>query len=162
MVDTNKPCVAIIFDASFLIYDVTVPMSIIYTILNRNTEANIVYCGLPRLCMHVEDYAQALRIPKEQLIRIEMCTCTRDNKKKKKKEAEWFAQILTYNPDRIYCFRDNTHSNATGILCSKAIQKNIPIIEVDHHGNRRAVSKNSPSDISTIYHSKAGRIPYDV
>lgn len=80
-------------------------MGIIYTILNRNRNAKFVYGGLPRLCMHVEDYAQSLNIPKDRLIKLEMDTCVKKHLLTQTKEAEWFSQLLAYHPGRIYCFR---------------------------------------------------------
>lgn len=162
MEEQDKPCIGLIFDASFLIWDVLIPMGIIYTILNRNRNAKFVYGGLPRLCMHVEDYAQSLNIPKDRLIKLEMDTCVKRHLLTQTKEAEWFSQLLAYHPGRIYCFRDNTHSNATGVMVMYAVRQNIPVIEIDNHGNKRQITKNAPSDLNIIYARKAGRIPYDV
>lgn len=43
-----------------------------------------------------------------------------------------------------------------------AVRQNIPVIEIDNHGNKRQITKNAPSDLNIIYARKAGRIPYDV
>ena len=96
MEEQDRPCIGLIFDASFLIWDVLIPMGIIYTILNRNRNAKFVYGGLPRLCMHVEDYAQSLNIPKDRLIKLEMDTCVKRHLLTQTKEAEWFSQLLAY------------------------------------------------------------------
>ena len=74
--DNSQVVIGIVFDQTYLVYDIGIPMGNIYTILYYNKKAKFVYGGLPRLVNHVEQYAESLKIPKENLIKLDiLCDC---------------------------------------------------------------------------------------
>ena len=68
-----------IFDRSYLVYDVRKPMNDISDVMWRfKDKAHFVYGGIPRLCYHVEEYKRNLGLKDEMFHKIEIPYC--DNK----------------------------------------------------------------------------------
>lgn len=155
--DNNQSVIALIFDNSYLIYDVTVPIGAIYTIMNKNRDALFLYGGMKRLCMHVEETANALRIDDSQLIYLTIPMTLQTKFITQELASKWYSEMLSYKPDRIYVFRDNGHTNETSLLCNAANTNNIPIVQIDSYGHEDHISNNTPSNVDVYYHSKSGR-----
>ena len=120
----DKPCVAMIFDRSYLVYDVRKPMNDI--------------SGIPRLCYHVEEYKRNLGLKDEMFHKIEIPYC--DNKfyyNKDNVAQGWVQEVMSYNPDHILILRDNGHTNETDALVQYAIAHKVHVVEVDNHNHRR-------------------------
>lgn len=155
----DKRCIGIVFDASFLIYDVMIPMQKIYDILDGNKDNVFVYGGIERLCWHVEKYAEDLGIPKENLIRMDIPSCVEGHKKVITKDyaMEWFNTFLSYGPDMLIVFRDNTHQTDTSRLISNAVVNTIYTIEYNNRGEFRNLGVGV-NDANKYYHSIPGRV----
>lgn len=157
--DNSQVVIGIVFDQTYLVYDIGIPMGNIYTILYYNKKAKFVYGGLPRLVNHVEQYAESLKIPKENLIKLDIpCDCSKKYIMTQSKEAQWFLQLLNYKPDKIFVFRDNQHSNGTTTLCQYAQRLLIPVVEYNNRGISRQVTTNTPDSTNNIYQSQFGRV----
>lgn len=151
--------IGIVFDQSYLIYDVGIPMGNIYSILYYNKKAKFIYGGIPRLVDHVEQYAQSLKIPKENLVKLDI-SAQGDSKFiiSKANESKWFLELLQYKPDKIFVFRDNSHSNGTTMLCQYAQRMLIPVVEYNNKGNCRQITINTPDSVNNIYTPQYGRV----
>lgn len=155
----GKPCIVMIFDKSFIIYDVQVPVNIIFTLMNHNKDAYFVYGGLPRLCMHVEENIRHLHLNPNNFIKIQLPI---DNKIIKAINANWFAEVLEYHPDQIVVFRDNSHSTESSLLITQASKQMIPVVEIDDRGTITDSRINGPSSMNPYFIKQAGRTPnYD-
>lgn len=157
MENNTSPVIALIFDSSYLIYDVTVPIGIIHTIMNKNRDAIFIYGGMKRLCMHVEETAEHLRIDDSQLIYLCIPMTMQTKFITQELASEWYTKMLSYEPDRIYVFRDNGHTNETSVLCTAANMRKIPIVQIDSYGHQEQIGNGTPSNTEVYYHSKAGR-----
>lgn len=135
----DKPCVAMIFDRSYLVYDVRKPMNDISDVMWRfKDKAHFVYGGIPRLCYHVEEYKRNLGLNDEMFHKIEIPYC--DNKfyyNKDNVAQGWVQEVMSYNPDHILILRDNGHTNETDALVQYAIAHKVHVVEVDNHNHRR-------------------------
>ena len=153
----DKKCIAIIFDPSYHIYRIDIPMNKIFKILDKNKDAFFLYGGVKRLTDHVEEYARNLKIKEENLCKF--CIPAIENKGfvSSQVSSEWLVNILSYNPDVLYVFRDNTHTGLTTMLVRSCIDKNIQIIEYDNRGD---VTRISPYDTnnSKFYRTRPGEI----
>lgn len=154
----NKTTIGLIFDKSYIIYDVLVPMDIIFTIMSHNRESNFVYGGIPRLCMHVEEDAVSLEIPNSQLHRVYL-PC--DERVLTRASIEWSNEVMKYKPDKIFLFRDNSHSTETMGLCLEAQKIGIPVMEFDERGHARDITTGTPSDLNPYFIKQPGRVPND-
>ena len=153
----DKKCIGIIFDPSYHIYDINIPMSEIFTILDKNRTSHFVYGGIKRLVEHVEEYASNLKIKKENLHFF--CLPAIENKGfvGSEQASRWLIEVLSYNPDVLYVFRDNSHNGLTTMLVRSCIDKNIQIIEYDNRGNVRRISPYE-TDTSKFYRTRPGEI----
>ena len=143
----GKRVVALIFDRSYMIYDLTIPMNIIYDALfyNKNNNNIFVFGGIPRLCYHVTHYAEALKISKERLIHIEIPDSTSRLITAENMQS-WFMQVLKYMPDILIVLRDNTGTQETNRLVDWAIRNHITVSEYDNRGGCNNLSLNSLTD----------------
>lgn len=159
MDNSEQVVIGVVFDQSYLVYDIGIPMGNIYTILYYNKKAKFVYGGLPRLVDHLEQYAESLKIPKENLVKIEIpCSCNGKYIMTQSKESQWFLQLLNYKPDKIFVFRDNQHSNGTTTLCQYAQRLLIPVVEYNNRGISRQVTINTPDSTNNVYQPQFGRV----
>lgn len=156
---SEQVVIGVVFDQSYLVYNVGIPMGNIYTILYYNKKAKFVYGGLPRLVDHLEQYAEALKIPKSNLVKLDI-PLNYDTKyvMAKSKESQWFLKLLEYKPDKIFVFRDNQHSNGTTTLCQYAQRLLIPVVEYNNRGTNRQVTTNTPDSTNNIYQRQFGRV----
>lgn len=156
---SEQVVIGVVFDQSYLVYDIGIPMGNIYTILYYNKKAKFVYGGLPRLVDHLEQYAEALKIPKSNLVKLDV-PLNYDTKyvMAKSKESQWFLKLLEHKPDKIFVFRDNQHSNGTTTLCQYAQRLLIPVVEYNNRGMNRQVTTNTPDSTNNIYQRQFGRV----
>lgn len=152
----EKPCIALIFDKSYIIYDLQVPLGIIFTIMNHNKDAFFIYGGIPRLCRLVEENIPHLKLNPNNYVKIELPS---DPRIIKSINARWFNSVLEYHPDKIFLFRDNSHSTETSMLVNNAAKEGIPVLEFDERGQTRQMPSNSP-DLNPYFFTKTGRAPY--
>lgn len=131
----GKPCIAMIFDRSWLVYDIQVGQNIVGNILFRyKDKAEYVYGGIPRLCYHVEEFKRGLKLPDE--IFHKLCIPYKDGKFiTKAVMSDWVLETLNYKPDQLHILRDNGHTNETSTLVQYAIRNRIPVIEYDNRGH---------------------------
>lgn len=143
----EKKCIALIFDRSYLIWDVMLPMGIIFSILNRNgNDCYYVYGGIPRLEYHLEEYARNLKINKDNLIKICLPYATKQMFYSTAMIGNWVDKITEYPFDELYLFRDNSHTNESSTLVAWAKAHDIPICEYDNRGNQRILGKHCDSE----------------
>lgn len=154
----GKTTIGLIFDKSYIIYDVLVPMDIIFTIMSHNTKSNFVYGGIPRLCMHVEEDAASLEIPNDQLHRV-YPPC--DDRVFTRAIVDWAKEVMKYKPDKIFLFRDNSHYTETSGLCLVAQRMGVPVTEFDERGIARDITTGTPSDLNPYFIKQPGRVPND-
>lgn len=150
----GKRVVALVFDRSFMIYNVEVPMNIIYDELfyNKDNSTIFVFGGIPRLCYHVTHYAESLKISKERLIHISIPDSvarflTSESMQK------WFMEIVNYMPDKIVVLRDNSGTQETNRLVDWAVQNHITVTEYDNRGGCNNLSLNAITD-SKVFNSQ--------
>ena len=156
----NKKCIAIVFDQSFIIYNVLIPIGIIKTIMEKNKDSYFVYGGLPRLTDQVEQFGLSLKIPKDRLIKIEIPQCIHKKILVKELSAKWLLSMLSYKPDKLFIFRDSSHINETVPLITNCMKLKIPVIEYNNRGEFREVHKN-PSEINPFFMTTDGwQYPY--
>ncbi|MBQ8130882.1 MAG: hypothetical protein IJ193_00160 [Bacilli bacterium] len=153
----DKTCYGIIFDPSYVVHRIDIPMGIIYSILNSHKDSYFVYCGIERLCWHVENYAKALKIQKERLIKI--CLPLTPSKTLVSIElmSKWINGILQFGPERLYVFRDNTATGLTTSLIRSCVNNKITVTEYDNRGLVNNIN-NSSVGHSKWYRTDAGRI----
>ena len=153
----DKKCIGLVFDPSYHIYQIEIPMSEIFTILSKNKDAHFVYGGIKRLTDHVEEYARNLKIKKENLHWFCLPAVENRGFLTTEQGTKWLVEMLAYNPDVLYVFRDNTHSGLTTMLVRSCIDSNIQVIEYDNRGN---VTRLSPYDAnySKFYRTRPGEI----
>lgn len=127
--------IGLIFDRSFMIYDIQIPMGIIANEMFRyKKNANYVYGGIPRLCYHVEEYGRSLHISPEKLHKI--CIPDADQKLLSAEQMnKWFMEFTNYPINRIIVLRDNQHTGETERLLTWAITNKIQTLEFDNRGN---------------------------
>lgn len=146
----NRKFVAMIFDRSFMIYDITIPMGIIFTEMDRyKSNAEYVYGGIPRLCYHVEEYARNLNIPHQQLHKL----CIPDSDYHlltASQMQEWYKDALKYPLTRITVFRDDRRSAETNLLVQWAIRNHIQVLEYDNRGNCTQLTEGSVYEPNTV------------
>jgi len=154
----DKKCIAIIFDPSYVIHRIDIPMAYIYDLILKNKDGYIIYGGIDRLCSHVEEYGKIFKIPKERLICL--CIPYRCSKGFTSLEvtSKWLNQLLSFNPDRLYIFRDNNTIGMTTGLVRSCIDKNIHITEYNNKGLVREINSNSTIDVSKYYRTRPGEI----
>jgi len=155
----GKKCIALIFDPSYHIYRIDIPMSEIFTILSKNKDAHFVYGGIKRLTDHVEEYASNLKIPKERLHFF--CIPAIENRGfvSSAKASEWLNQILAYGIDVMYVFRDNTHAGLTTMLVRSCMDYKTQVIEYDNRGRTTMIGPDN-TDYSKYYSTKPGEVFY--
>ena len=153
----DKKCIVIIFDPSYVIHRIDIPMAFIYELVTKNKDGYIVYGGIDRLCWHVEEYARVCKIPKERMKCI--CIPYRCSKGFTSLEvtSKWLTQILSFNPDIVYVFRDNNTIGMTTTLVRSCIDKNINVIEYNNKGITRPINHNT-IDVSKYYRTRPGEI----
>ncbi len=154
----DKKCIAIIFDPSYVIHRIDIPMGFILDIILQNKNGYIIYGGIDRLCYHVEEYGKIYKIPKEQMICI--CIPYRCSKGFTSLEltSQWLTKILSFNPDKVYVFRDNNTIGMTTNLIRSCIDRNINVIEYNNKGLNRCINSSTQIDISKYYRTKPGEI----
>ena len=154
----NKKCTVIIFDPSYIIHRIDIPMGFILDIILQNKDGYIVYGGIDRLCSHVEEYGKIYKIPKERMI----CVCIPYQCSKGyislEVTSQWLTQILSMNPDKVYVFRDNTASGMTTELIRSCIDKNINVMEYNNKGLTRCLNQATQIDVSKYYRTRPGEI----
>ena len=150
----NKKCTVIIFDPSYLIHRIDIPMGYILDIILKNKDGYIVYGGIDKLCSHVEEY----KIPKERLIYV--CIPYQCSKGFISLEltSKWLTQILSMNPDKVYVFRDNNSIGLTTNLIRSCIDKNIKVMEYNNKGLTRCLNQSTQIDVSKYYRTTPGEI----
>ena len=155
----DKKCIGIIFDPSYHIYRIDIPMNKIFEILSKNLDAHFIYGGIKRLTDHVEEYARNLKIKDEQLHFF--CIPAIENKgfMGTEQASRWLTEVLSYSPDVLYVFRDNRHAGLTTMLVRSCMDIHIQVIEYD---NRGMVTRISPEDTnySQYYTTRPGEIYY--
>lgn len=147
---TNRKFIALIFDRSYMIYDITIPMGILSSeIFRYGKNAEYVYGGIPRLCYHTEEYARNMKIPNNQLHKLNIpdsdCLLLTDDQMK-----GWFMQAIQYPISRLVVFRDNERSGETSRLINWAIQNHIQTLEYDNRGGCNQLSKGSIYEPNTV------------
>ena len=154
----DKKCVGIVFDPSYVVHRIDIPMGWIYDIITKNKSGYIVYGGIDRLCSHVEEYAKVHKIPKERLIRL--CIPFRCSREFVSMEvtSKWLVEMLSLNPDVIYVFRDNNVYGMTSALVRSCIDRNIKVIEYNNKGLNRTITSDTIEDVSRYYTTRPGEI----
>ena len=156
----DKKCIGIIFDPSYLIYNISTPMAKIFEILTTNKDAHFIYGGIKRLVDHVDEYARNLKIPKERLHLLCLPVCSPNTGFVNSELAsKWLLELLAYNPDRLYVFRDNSHMGLTTALVRSCIDRNIPIMEINNRNEYKCIDQYSLGE-SKGYRTRPGRV-YD-
>lgn len=135
----NKRCIGLIFDRSYLVYDVGIGMKIIYNILYRNkNNAHYVFGGIPRFVEHTKEYAKALKI--EPSLLHELCIPYYDDHYLAKTViADWLQKVLDFMPDEIYILRDDGHTNETTTLIEYCLRNKIPVTEYNNRGDEHVL-----------------------
>ena len=153
----EKRCIVILFDPSYIIHRIDIPMAYIYELITRHKNDYIIYGGIDRLCSHVEEYAKVYKIPKERLINI--CVPYRCSRGFISMDvtSKWLEQILEYNPDLVYVFRDNNTIGMTTSIIKSCIDKNIKVKEYNNKGFVRDISY-STTDVSKYYRTRPGAV----
>lgn len=154
----NKKCIAVIFDPSYVIHRIDIPMGWIYDIVSNNKDGYIIYGGIDRLCYHVEEYAKIHKIPKERMIRV--CipfNCSREFVSMEI-TSKWLVELLSLNPDKVYVFRDNNVIGMTSTLIRSCMSRNINVIEYNNKGLKRTITQNTIEDVSRYYTTRPGEI----
>lgn len=152
--DTNsqndRKFIGLIFDRSYMIYDIQIPMGIISTeVFRYGKNAEYVYGGIPRLCYHLEEYARNMNIPKEQLHKL----CIPDSDARLLTDDQmkgWFMQTAQYPISRLVIFRDNDRSGETSILIQWAMTNHIQTLEYDNRGGCRQLTEGSIYEPNTV------------
>lgn len=147
---TSDPYIALIFDRSYMIYDIQIPIGILSTeIFRYKKKAHYVYGGIPRLCYHVEEYARNLNIPQSQLHKL----CIPDSDERLLTATQmkpWYMEATQYPIKRLVVFRDNERSGETSWLVNWAIQNHIQTLEYDNRGGCRQLTEGSVYDPNPV------------
>lgn len=154
----GKKCIGIIFDPSYLIYRIDIPMGKIYDILVKNKDAHFIYGGIKRLVDHVEEYARNLKIPRERMHPYCMPLCNPNTGFVNSEQAsKWLLDLLSYNPDILYVFRDNSHMGLTTALVRSCIDKDITVMEINNRNEYKCIDQFSQGE-SKWYRTRPGRV----
>lgn len=135
----GKICIAMIFDRSYLVWNVEVGRNIIGDIICRYKDtAEYIYGGIPRFCYHVEEFKEAYKLPNDIFHKI-CIPYSQDKFLTKAVISDWVLTTLKYTPDEIHILRDNGHTNETSNLVEYAVRNHIKVIEYDNRGNMHVI-----------------------
>ena len=133
-----------IFDRSYLIYNVLVPLKPLGDVIFRFKDtAHYVYGGIPRLCAHVEEYKEGLRLPDELFHKIDIPYHDERVLSKKVAAHVWVKQVMAFDPDRFLFIRDDGHSNETSYLVDYALRNHKLCIQFNNRGEYKTLGEGN-------------------
>lgn len=130
----DRKFVALIFDRSYMIYDIMVPMQVLSSeMFPIKDRAEFVYGGIPRLCYHVEEYGRNLHIPKERLHKLHIPDSDAHFIPAREMQ-QWFMEATKYPISKLVVFRDNNQTAETNALIQWALLNKIQTLCYDNRG----------------------------